>query len=250
MRKYGLIGFPLGHSFSKKYFTEKFAAEQINDCSYENFPIDSVDRLPDLIRENKDLCGLNVTIPHKTNILKYVDVKDTPVMEIGAANVLKIKRIKGVLQIYGYNSDITGICDSLMPFISGNLRNAMILGTGGSSRAVDYTLKKLGIHYSFVSRKSGPGLINYRDINASMIEKTDLIINTTPLGMFPDITSKPEIDYDLLNENHILFDLVYNPEMTSFLKMGKERGCKIITGLKMLYSQAERSWEIWNNDQF
>ena len=250
MRKYGLIGFPLGHSFSKKYFTEKFAADQINDCSYENFPIDSVDRLPDLIRDNTDLCGLNVTIPHKTNILKYVDVMDTPVMEIGAANVLKLKRIKGVLQIYGYNSDITGIRDSLMPFISGNLKNALILGTGGSSRAVDYTLKKLGIHYSFVSRKNGPGLINYRDINASMIEKTDLIINTTPLGMYPDITSKPEIDYDLLNENHILFDLVYNPEMTSFLKMGKERGCKIITGLKMLYSQAERSWEIWNNDQF
>lgn len=250
MRKYGLIGFPLGHSFSQKYFTEKFAREQINNCSYENFPIDSVDLLPELIRDNTDLCGLNVTIPHKTNILKYVDVKDPAVIEIGAANVLKIKRLEGKLQIYGYNSDITGICDSVMPFISGNCKNALILGTGGSSRAVAYTLKKLGLQISVVSRKRSPELINYRDLNASLLERTDIIVNTTPLGMFPDITSRPEIDYELLNENHILFDLVYNPEMTTFLKMGKERGCKIITGLKMLYSQAERSWEIWNNDEF
>jgi shikimate dehydrogenase len=250
MRKYGLIGFPLGHSFSQKYFTEKFAREQIHECSYENFPIDSVDRLPELIRDNPELCGLNVTIPHKTNILKYVDVKDPAVIEIGAANVLKIKRIDGTLQIYGYNSDITGISDSVLPFISGSFRNALILGTGGSSRAVVYALKKLGLRVSVVSRKGGPGLINYNDITASLYEKTDIIINTTPLGMFPDINSYPEINYDLLNESHILFDLVYNPEMTTFLKMGKERGCRIITGLKMLYSQAERSWDIWNKDEY
>ncbi|MDQ1332298.1 MAG: shikimate dehydrogenase, partial [Bacteroidota bacterium] len=204
MRKYGLIGFPLGHSFSQKYFTEKFAREQIRECSYENFPVDSVDRLPELIRDNPDICGLNVTIPHKTNILKYVDVKDPAVIEIGAANVLKIKRIEGTLKIYGYNSDITGICDSVMPFISGNFRNAMILGTGGSSRAVGYALEKLGLRVSVVTRKRSPGLINYRDITASLIEKTEIIINTTPLGMFPDIDSYPEIDYDLLNENHVL----------------------------------------------
>jgi len=250
MRKYGLIGFPLGHSFSQKYFTEKFARERIPDCSYENFPIDSLDRFPELIRENPDLCGINVTIPHKTNILKYVNVMDPAVIEIGAANVLKIKRIEGKSQIYGYNSDVTGICDSVKPFISGKCKNALILGTGGSSRAVAYTMKKLGLRISFVSRKRGPGLISYRDITSTLLDKTDIIINTTPLGMFPDITSCPEIDFDLLNENHILFDLVYNPEMTPFLKKGEERGCKIITGLKMLYSQAERSWEIWNNDKF
>lgn len=249
MRKYGLIGFPLGHSFSQKYFTEKFAREQIPGCSYENFPIDSLDRFPELIRENPDLCGVNVTIPHKTNILKYVNVMDPAVIEIGAANVLKFKRIEGKLQIYGYNSDVTGICDSVMPFISGKCKNALILGTGGSSRAVAYTMKKLGLRISFVSRKRNPGLFTYSDITSSLLEKTDIIINTTPLGMFPDITSYPEIKYDLLNENHILFDLVYNPEITTFLKKGKERGCKIITGLKMLYSQAERSWEIWNNEK-
>jgi len=250
MRKYGLIGFPLGHSFSQKYFTEKFARERIYDCFYENFPIDSVDRLPKLIKDNPDLIGINVTIPHKTTVLKYVDVKDPAVIEIGAANVLKIKRFEGKLQIYGYNSDVTGICDSVKPFITGSCKNALILGTGGSSMAVAYTMKKLGLRITFVSRKRSPGLICYRDITSSLLEKTDIIINTTPLGMFPDITSSPEINYDLLNEKHILFDLVYNPEMTTFLKMGKERGCQIITGLKMLYSQAERSWEIWNNNKF
>jgi shikimate dehydrogenase len=173
---------------------------------------------------------------------------DPAVIEIGAANVLKIKRVLNKIHISAFNSDITGISDSLSPYITGNVRKAMILGTGGSSRAVAYALREKGLEIINVSRRKSPGGLTYNEIDPGIMEDTDLVINTTPLGMYPDVSSKPLIDYSLLNEKHILFDLVYNPEMTSFLKMGQERGCRIITGLKMLYSQAERSWEIWNDD--
>jgi shikimate dehydrogenase len=247
MRKYGLIGFPLGHSFSGKYFSEKFEREKITGCSYENFPLGSIDELPRLVAGNPDLCGLNITIPYKTSVLQYLNNADPAVNEIGAANVLKIRRSDNDIRISGYNSDITGIRDSLVPFIGLKSKNALILGTGGSSRAVLFTLTKLGMHVTLVSRKRGQGLICYSDVSRTLLDSTQLIVNTTPLGMFPDNDSKPDIDYDLLNESHILFDLVYNPELTAFLQMGKDRGCKIISGLKMLYSQAERSWEIWND---
>jgi shikimate dehydrogenase len=247
MRKFGLIGFPLGHSFSKKYFREKFEREKITDCRYDNYPIESIEKLSDIIHENPELCGLNVTIPYKTAVLDFAGYKDPAVIEIGAANVLKIKRGKDKINISAFNSDITGITDSLSPFVTGNVKKAMILGSGGSSRAVAYTLKKMGLEIINVSRRKSPGSLTYAEIDQDILENTDLLINTTPLGMYPDISSKPSIDYNLLNEKHILFDLVYNPEMTSFLRMGQERGCRIITGLKMLYSQAERSWEIWND---
>jgi shikimate dehydrogenase len=249
MRKFGLIGFPLGHSFSKKYFAEKFAKENITDCSYENFPIQNLNLFPEFIAGNPELCGLNVTIPYKTEILKYINEFEPAIDEIGAVNVLKIKRINGETWISGYNSDITGIRDSILPVMNDSLRSALILGTGGSSGAVSYALRKLGMKVTLVSRKRRPGVIGYEDITAELLGKTDLIVNTTPLGLFPNTTAKPEIDYSLLNKNHILFDLVYNPELTSFLEAGKERGCKIITGLIMLYSQADRSWEIWNDDK-
>jgi shikimate dehydrogenase len=248
MRKYGLIGYPLGHSFSVKYFTEKFDDEHITDCSYENFPLDDINKFPPLLKDNPDLYGLNITIPYKTQVLEYVDVRDTAVDEIGAANVLKIKREGDNTKVYGFNSDVTGIRDSILPHLTKNLKNALILGTGGSSRAVAWTLKKMGINYTFISRDQKPGAICYGEINSNIISSIQLIINTTPLGMYPDITSCPELDYNLLDKRHILFDLVYNPEMTTFLRSGQERGCSIITGLKMLYSQAEKSWEIWNND--
>jgi shikimate dehydrogenase len=248
MRKFGLIGYPLGHSFSKKHFNDKFAREGIYDCYYENFPINSLEHFSGLISDDEELCGLNVTIPYKTDILRFVDVIEPGIEEIGAINVLKIIRLKGRIRIYGYNSDVKGIKDSIMPFLDRKVKNAIILGTGGSSRAVSYTLRNLGIKVTLVSRSRKPGTIRYPDITSELLKETHIIINTTPLGMYPDILTKPEIDYDKLNKNHILFDLVYNPEVTSFLMMGKERGCKIITGLKMLYSQAERSWEIWNDD--
>ena len=247
MRKFGLIGYPLGHSFSKKYFTDKFAREQIPDSSYHNFPIEDINRLPTLILDNPDLCGLNVTIPYKSAVLRYIDVAEPEVNEIGAANVLKIKRIGNTISICGFNSDITGIRDSITPVLTPDVKNVLILGTGGSSKAVSHTMEKLGLSVILVSRESKDNILSYNDLTADILRNTDIIINTTPLGMFPEISGKPDIDYDLLEGKHILFDLVYNPEETAFLKEGKERGCRIISGLKMLYSQAERSWEIWND---
>jgi shikimate dehydrogenase len=247
MRKFGLIGFPLGHSFSKEYFTGKFERERITDCSYENFPVKSLDKLSGIINDTPELCGLNITIPYKTEVLQYATYMEPDVREIGAANVLKIKRINSKIHISAFNSDINGIKDSLSPYLPGNVKKVLILGTGGSSKAVAYALRKMGLEVLKVSRSRSKGAVTYNEINSGIIPDVDLLVNTTPLGMYPDISSKPAIDYDQLTEKHILFDLVYNPEITSFLKMGQERGCRIISGLKMLYSQAERSWEIWND---
>lgn len=248
MRKFGLIGYPLGHSFSKKYFTEKFINEHIPDCSYENYPLSSLTRLHSLIAEEADLCGLNVTIPYKSEIIRLLDRISPEAKEIGAVNVLKIYRQKGDIMLSGFNSDVTGIRDSLLPYITVNVRNAIVLGSGGSSRSVCWMLKKLGLNVKVVSRTSKPGIITYSDIDSHLLSMTDVIVNTTPLGMFPDIESKPDINYKLLSNKHILFDLVYNPELTTFLKMGAEQGCTTISGIKMLHSQAERAWEIWNDD--
>lgn len=248
MRKYGLIGYPLGHSFSKKYFTEKFQNEGLADCSYDNYELASLDEFQNLLSGNSDIYGLNVTIPYKSEILRYLDEISPESREIGAVNVLKIKRKQGRSVIYGFNSDITGIRDSIFPFLNPDIRNAIVLGTGGSSLAVCYVLRKIGIHVTSISRNRRPGLLSYSDIDSSIIKNTNLIINTTPLGMYPNVDGKPEIDYSLLNSKHILFDLVYNPEVTAFLKEGMKYGCSTITGLKMLHSQAERSWGIWNDD--
>jgi len=247
MRKFGLIGYPLGHSFSRKYFSEKFIRENIRDCSYDNYPLNSLDEFPDLISADPEICGLNVTIPYKTEILKYIDETGPGIEEIGAVNVLKIKRNENKIKIYGYNSDVTGIRESVIPYLRRNVKEALILGTGGGSRAVQYVLAGMGLKITLVSRSEKQGCITYKQISPEIIGQADIVVNTTPLGMYPDINTAPDIDYSLLNEKHILFDLVYNPEMTRFLKMGQERGCSVITGIKMLISQAERSWEIWND---
>jgi len=248
MRKFGLIGYPLGHSFSKTYFTEKFLKEHINGCSYDNFPLADLRLLPGLISENTDLIGLNVTIPYKSEIFRYIDVLDPEAREIGAVNVLKIKRSDVGIMIYGFNSDVTGISDSLLPFLGSKLKNAIVLGTGGSSLAVCHVLRKFGLNIRQVSRTKKPGILDYSDLDSEILSGANLIINTTPLGMFPHTDARPDINFGLLNENHVLFDLVYNPEMTLFLRSGAERGCKVITGLKMLHSQAERAWQIWNDE--
>ena len=247
MRKFGLIGYPLGHSFSKQYFSEKFIRENIVDCSYENYPLESLGKFPDLISADPEICGLNVTIPYKTEILKYIDETESGIEEIGAVNVLKIKRIENSIKVYGYNSDVTGIRESVTPYLKDNIKKALIFGTGGASRAVRYVLAEMGLEITLVSRSEKQACITYGQISPEIIQQADIVINTTPLGMYPDINTAPDIDYSLLNEKHILFDLVYNPEMTRFLKMGQERGCRIITGMLMLISQAERSWEIWND---
>jgi shikimate dehydrogenase len=247
MRKFGLIGYPLGHSFSKKYFTEKFSSEHIKGCSYENYPLTNISQITDLIRDN-ELEGLNVTIPYKSSVIKFLDKIDPEADAIGALNVIKIKRTTGKTELRGFNSDMTGIMDTLIPVLSPEIKNALVLGTGGSSKAVCYVLTKLNIHYTLISREKQSFCLTYSDINSEILGKTRLIINTTPLGMYPEIKSKPDLNYDLLGSRHILFDLVYNPEITEFLKIGKERGCTVLSGIKMLHSQAERSWGIWNND--
>jgi shikimate dehydrogenase len=248
MRKYGLIGYPLGHSFSGKYFSEKFVNEHIADCSYENYPIKDINEFPGLIRSDENLCGLNVTIPYKSAIISFLDVIDPEAEEIGAVNVVKIRRAAGQVWLYGFNSDITGIMDSIYPFMGYNVRNALVLGSGGSSKAVCHVLRRLGLKFSLVSRVKKPGMLTYSEIDSEIIDNTRLIINTTPLGMFPDTDSRPDINYRRLTPEHILFDLVYNPEVTSFLKAGAEQGCTTISGIKMLHSQAEKAWEIWNDE--
>jgi shikimate dehydrogenase len=248
MRKFGLIGYPLGHSFSKKYFTEKFHNEQIAYCSYDNFPLADINLFPALIADEPELCGLNVTIPYKSEIFRFLDSVEPEAEEIGAVNVLTVKKLNGKVSVRGYNSDVTGIRVSLSPYINGIVRNAIVLGTGGSSKAVCHVLRKSGINITQISRKKRAGISDYSDFNSGLLSNTQLIVNTTPLGMFPDVDGKPDLDYSLLSDKHILFDLVYNPEVTSFLKMGKEKGCKTISGLKMLHSQAEKAWEIWNDE--
>lgn len=248
MRKFGLIGYPLGHSFSKKYFTEKFHNEHIIDCSYENYPLTNIDQLHELINEEAELHGLNVTIPYKSEVIKLLGHISPEAEEIGAVNVIKVARQEGKVILSGYNSDVTGIRDSLVPHLEDYVKSALILGSGGSSRAVCYFLKKTGIEFTLVSRSRKEGVITYSDVNSGILKDTYLIINTTPLGMFPDINSKPDIDYSLLGSKHILFDLVYNPEETLFMKMGIQQGCSVISGIKMLHSQAEKAWEIWNNN--
>ena len=248
MRKYGLIGYPLGHSFSQKYFSEKFRNERISGCIYENYPLSDINQLPALIADDPELCGLNVTIPYKSEVLSFLDAIDSEASEIGAVNVIKIKRSDQKVRLEGFNSDITGISDSVKPYIKEYMKQALVLGTGGSSRSVCHVLKKLGLNVIQVSRESRAGVITYSDITRGLIEDTDLIVNTTPLGMYPAKEGKPELNYSLLSRKQILFDLVYNPEITQFLKAGMEQGCTIISGIKMLFSQAERAWEIWNDD--
>jgi len=248
MRKFGLIGFPLGHSFSAKYFAQKFESENIRDCQYDNYPLGNIDMLPGLIRSEPFLEGLNVTIPYKTSVFRYLDKTDPEAAAIGAVNVIKIDRVSGETKLTGYNSDIRGISDSLASFLTMPGCEALVLGTGGASLAVCHVLRKAGLTYHRVSRTRKEGIISYTDISRELIDRVNLIINTTPLGMHPDTGSFPEIDYALLTPRHTLFDLVYNPEITAFLAKGRERGCSTITGLKMLVSQAERAWEIWNSD--
>jgi shikimate dehydrogenase len=246
MRKFGLIGYPLGHSFSKQYFSAKFKHENITDCSYENYPLVNINQVTELIEKEKDLCGFNVTIPYKSDIIPFLSAIDDEAKEIGAVNVVKIFRQRGKLQLAGYNSDITGIRVSLHRFLDGTMKNAIILGTGGSSKAVAYILRKEGLSVSVVSRSPKPGTISYSELNSGLIKDARIIVNTTPVGMFPNVDAMPEIRYDLLSSGQILFDLVYNPEQTKFLKMGAEQGCTTISGIKMLYAQAEKAWEIWN----
>ena len=248
MRKFGLIGYPLGHSFSKKYFSEKFIRENISDCQYENYPLTSIDLLAELISSNSDLYGLNVTIPYKSAVIQYLDIIDEQARSIGAVNVLKFIKSGDKVLLKGFNTDIDGFRNSILPYLGERVINALVLGTGGGAKAVCYVLGKFGIKITSADIIKIEGVLNYSEITDNILINNQLIVNTTPLGMFPDVVRKPDLNYRCLNKDHILFDLVYNPELTSFLKAGKEQGCNIISGIHMLYGQAEKAWEIWNDD--
>jgi shikimate dehydrogenase len=246
MKRLGLIGYPLSHSFSVKYFGEKFSREGIRDFEYRNFPIRTVQELKLLLEEEKDLIGLNVTIPHKEKVMPLLDEIDPEAMEIGAVNTIRISRSSGKIHLAGYNSDAYGFRESLLPLLGADHQHALVLGTGGASKAVTYALEQLGIGYQYVSRNPAEYQMHYNDLCHAVIKKHTLIINTTPLGTYPDTSAFPNIPYDLVTSGHILYDLVYNPPETKFLRLGRQKGATVKNGHEMLILQAERSWEIWN----
>ena len=245
MKFYGLIGKKLGHSYSGDFFSTKFKKEKI-DAEYKLFPLPSIQDLPGLIKENTDLVGLNVTVPYKEEVLPYLTSLSEETRKIKAVNVIKISREKEEIILKGYNSDVYGFRQSLLPLLRPDIKEALILGTGGASKAVDYVLKNLGIKTTFVSRTPAPDRITYKDLDQKTIDENLLIVNTTPVGMFPDTDFFPDIPYQFLTPKHICYDLIYNPEETEFLRRAKEMGATIKNGLEMLRLQAERSWEIWN----
>lgn len=245
MQKYGLLGYPLGHSFSKNYFNQKFDAEKIN-AEYINFEIPNIKDIKDVLKQNPDLKGLNVTIPYKEQVIPFLDDLDEDARLIGAVNVIKFsKGLFGKTKLKGYNSDIIGFKQSIEPLLTETHRKALVLGTGGASKAVFQGLKQLGVGATFVSRTPKEFCITYDEITSKTMEQYTVIINTTPLGMFPNINSCPDIPYDMLTPGHLLYDLLYNPDETLFMKKGKEKGAVVKNGLEMLLLQAFAAWEIW-----
>ncbi|MFC2097130.1 shikimate dehydrogenase family protein [Bacteroidota bacterium] len=247
MKVYGLIGEKLSHSFSEQYFSQKFEKEKISDCRYKLFPLLQINDFAKLIEEEKQLIGLNVTIPYKESIIPFLDELDPVSEEIAAVNTIKIKRINNQTKLIGYNTDVFGFKKSIEKISGNRYRSALVLGTGGASKAICFVLKKLGINYYQVSRNRSGKIITYSDIDKTLIINSPLIINCTPLGMFPDIDSSPPLPYDFIGKGHILYDLVYNPANTKFLSQGEKRGAICFNGHKMLVYQAEESWRIWNS---
>lgn len=245
MESYGLIGYPLSHSFSKKYFTEKFEKENISDSEYHAFPIEKIDLLPQLIKDNPSLKGLSVTIPYKESVIPFLDELDTTAKKIGAVNCLKITNGK----LIGYNTDAFGFRQSIKPFLESQHERALILGTGGASKAVEYILSEIGIDCYFVTRDKSKvksqKVFQYDEVNENVLNAFKLIVNATPLGMFPNVDAAPPIPYQFITSSHLLYDLVYNPAETEFLKKGKSKGASIVNGFSMLQHQAEEAWRIW-----
>lgn len=241
---YGLIGFPLGHSFSQDYFNRKFEAEDI-DARYVNFEIPEIEDFHQVIKANPNLSGLNVTIPYKQQVIAMLDEMDAEASEIGAVNVIKFIRRNGKLILKGYNSDIIGFRDSIAPILTDNHTRALVLGTGGASRAVSYALKSLGVEPQLVSRSSRPGVLSYEDLTPEIMSTHKVIVNTTPLGMYPNIDECPNIPYELLTPQHLCYDLLYNPDVTMFMKRSSDAGAEVKNGLEMLLLQAFAAWNIW-----
>ena len=276
MTTYGLIGYPLGHSFSRKFFTEKFEKEGI-DAQYLNFEIPSIEEFPEIIKNNPKLRGLNVTIPYKQQVMQYLDEISEEAKAIGAVNVLRIERpspqpspimgretmrnagnkpdglpIKGDMSeglrgsLIGYNSDVIGFVESIHPLLKAHHKKALILGTGGASKAIRYGLeKKLGMKTLFVSRSAREGMITYEEVTAEVLKEYEVIVNCSPVGMYPHVDECPALPYEAMNENNLLYDLVYNPLETLFMKKGAEQGATVKNGLEMLHLQAIASWKFW-----
>lgn len=247
MQKYGLIGYPLTHSFSIGYFNEKFQSENI-DAEYVNFEIPDICDFMEVIEENPDLCGLNVTIPYKEQVIPYLDELDKDAAKIGAVNVIKIiRQHKGKVKLVGYNSDIIGFTKSIEPLLQPHHTRALILGTGGASKAVFHGLDNLGIKSTFVSRtKKSNDILTYQELTPEIMQENTVIVNCTPVGMYPKVDFCPNIPYELLTPKHLLYDLLYNPNETLFMKKGTEQGATVKNGLEMLLLQAFAAWEIWN----
>lgn len=244
MRRYGLIGRPLGHSFSARYFAEKFQREGIAGCRYDLFELSEIDRLPELLETYPDLCGFNVTIPYKRSVFDYLHEVADEAQRIGAVNCVRC--CEGRLK--GYNTDIEGIRLSLSMLLQGaDPGAALVLGTGGASQAVQYALAEAEIPFSIVSRNAARGNLSYADLTPDMLKEYRLIVNATPVGTFPHVDQAPLLPYEALSESHYLFDLVYNPERTLFLLRGAEYGAHTLNGRPMLEAQAEASWRIWND---
>lgn len=246
MKLYGIIGFPLGHSFSQQHFTEKFARENLSLHSYRKFELSEIGMLPSLLEREPDLCGFNVTIPWKVKVLEYLDDVDPVAAEIGAVNTVKVTRRGGKAWLKGYNTDAPAFRESLLGNLTSLPDSALVLGTGGASKSVMHTLIDLNIIAVPVSRKPVRGGYTYDDLPGYMISEAGVIINTTPVGMAPFTEAMPPIDYSCLREGQLLFDLIYNPPVTAFLSRGEEYGCLTVNGEEMFLIQAGLAWEIWN----
>lgn len=246
MEKYGLIGYPLGHSFSISYFNQKFQDEGI-DAVYENFEIPTIDALPEVLDSNPNLRGLNVTIPYKEKVLPFLDSVSPEARAIGAVNVIRVTHEGNNIKLKGYNSDVIGFTKSIESMLDKKWhKKALILGTGGASKAIDYGLRNLGLETVFVSRYERPGTIQYSTITPEVIQEYNVVVNCTPIGMYPKTEEYPLLPYEAMDQHTILYDLIYNPDETKFMKLGKKYGAQTKNGLEMLLLQAFASWEFWH----
>ncbi len=248
MDKYGLIGHPLGHSFSKSFFNEKFQNEII-DAEYINFDIPDIDDLPEVLASNPELRGLNVTIPYKEKVISFLDSLSPEARAIGAVNVIRVTSKGNGFKLKGFNSDVIGFTKSIEPLLEKHHKKALILGTGGASKAIDYGLKALGLETVYVSRYERPGTIQYETITPEVVKEYNVIVNCTPVGMFPHTDECPRLPYEALDEHNILYDLLYNPDETLFMYKGRKQGATVKNGLEMLLLQAYASWEFWNGKE-
>ena len=248
MNTYGLIGYPLGHSFSRGYFTDFFGREGL-DAEYKNFELPNIEALDEVLNTEPTLRGFNVTIPYKQQVFPYLNELTEAAQAIGAVNVVKVIHRYGGLYLKGYNTDYIGFSDSIRPYLKPHHTHALILGTGGASKAVDYALRQLGLETKYVSRTAREDILSYDELTPELMAQYTVIVNTTPLGMHPKVNECPPLDYSLITKQHLLYDVIYNPAKTLFLQHGEEHGATISSGMDMLIGQAKAAWKIWTTNE-